>query len=271
MDNKVWERKRLFTTFVYVFEYFIAATELSISYSTSWIYLNEVTKDSQNLNFYYSAVHIAKFLPSVIFINIVTHYSDKYRRVKLFMIIANNISLVGCMIYLIPGSPNYLIVGQFFLGFNFVMRPLMIGEMARSYNQEDLCNIMLVFRGVFCFGKAAGPLLVVFFISVNFYMGPIHIRYSNISSVIIFCLIFMTQIAVYYFADDLSKEFDLKKESSKDTANKKHRDESSHQMLLIASDTKQTDLLSYKEDQMKQIINGNVGLERKDQLRYIDE
>lgn len=206
MANILWKIRKLSTTIVYGFEFIISAIELSISYATSWLYLKEVTKDTHDVALYYGILHIVKLLPPLLLINIISHYSDKYGRIKIFMIIANYITLAGCVIYLIPGSAFYVIVGRFFVGFNQVTRPLLYGETARTHTKEEYIKIMLVFRGVFTFAKAAGPLLVIFFLNTNFNIGPINIRYSNVSAAILFCLVSLLQVAICVFVHDISRE-----------------------------------------------------------------
>ena len=79
-------------------------------------------------------MHAASYLPCLLFINVVAHLGDKYRRIKLIIIILNFITIIGSIVYLIPNSPMYLLLGRFLTGFNIAARPLMTGEMARVYN-----------------------------------------------------------------------------------------------------------------------------------------
>jgi len=210
MDIEKWKRKRLTTFLVFTFQYFLASVEISISYTTSWLYMNQVVQNKDQLNIYYGLMHAVSYLPCLLFINVVAYLGDKYRRIKLIIIILNFITIIGSIVYLIPNSPMYLLLGRFLSGFNIAARPLITGEMARVYNPEELGTKIQLFRGIYTFGKAAGTLLVVLFLNTNFFVGSIHIRYANISSLIIFCLTCFAQFLVLLFVHDLSKELDLK-------------------------------------------------------------
>jgi len=172
--------------------------------------MNQVVKNKDQLNIYYGLMYAASYLPCLLFITVVAHLGDKYRRIKLIIFILNFVTIIGSIVYLIPNSPMYLLLGRFLTGFNIAARPLMTGEMARVYNQDELGTKIQIFRGTYVFGKASGTLLVALFLNTDFFLGSIHIQYANISSLIIFCLTCFAQLLVVLFVHDLSKELDLK-------------------------------------------------------------
>jgi len=141
--------------------------------------MNQVVQNKDQLDIYYGLMHASSFLPCLLFINVFAHLGDKYRRIKLIILLLNFLTIIGSIVYLIQSSPIYILLGRFLSGFNLAARPLMIGEMARVYNQEELGTKIQIFRGTYVFGKACGPLLVVLFLNTDFFVGPIHIQYAT--------------------------------------------------------------------------------------------
>jgi len=129
----------------------------------------------------------------------------------------NILTMIGCIMYLIPNSPVFVLIGRFFIGFNILTTPLMFGEFARSYKKEQFEHMLLILRGVHVFGKAVGPVFIIFFLNTNYYIDTIHVGYDNISAVIIFVLVVLAQVLFYFVATDLSKEYDRKKEQLNDS------------------------------------------------------
>ncbi|XP_057300140.1 uncharacterized protein LOC130630602 [Hydractinia symbiolongicarpus] len=90
------------------------------------------------------------------------------------------------------------------------MYPIIVSEVARSYEKVDLMRRLPSLNGSRMFGYAFGPCISIFFINTNFKIGPIHVTYANVIGPILFAISVFLLLAIVFFMHDLSREYDLK-------------------------------------------------------------
>jgi len=164
-------------------------------------------------DFYYALINITQYLPPLLFASFVARYGDRTRNIKFSLIIINTLCLVGAVLYTIPNPLYFSVIGQFLSGFLYVQRPLMIGEIARSYPNNELKTKYSFFTGCFGVGCTLGPCVAFLFLNTDFYLFNLRITYGNIAGVIRTIQIFISIILVVVFVHDLSKEYDYKEET----------------------------------------------------------
>ena len=206
-DLESWKRKRKRTFVVYILQYFASGMELTVNVGTLWIYVTTLMNiDRPGL--YYGLINAAVFLPPILFSAAIARWADHTRRIKFCLIIVNFLSMVGSMLYIIPWSPIYALCGSFLQGFSLTARPLIVGEIARSF--DEVQRKLPILQGAYVVGLSTAPAFAVIFIKTNFWIGNIHITYGNVSGLIVFTFVALLQILVVTLVNDLSREFDLK-------------------------------------------------------------
>lgn len=153
---------------------------------------------------------------------VVARYADKTRRIKLIILICNFISMIGCIIYVIPISPYFPLVGQTLLGFNLITKPLTYAEIARSYSADEMKKKIPILMAFFFVGYSFGPIIGEFFQYTGITVFGLRITIGNISGFISLIFLMFIQVSIVVLASDLSREFDLKEATGK----KEHHNES---------------------------------------------
>ena len=207
-QTRSWERKRTCTTIVFALQYFIFGAENTGNAATLWIYITTlINTDSPAL--LYGLISAAIFIPPILFSTVIGRRIDKTRRVRLCLIIANFISMIGSVLY-VTSSPYLVFTGRFLQGCAFAFRPLMVGEIVRSYHSNELQYKLPILSCAEAFGGAAGPVIMTMFLHTDFRIFDMHVTYANVSGMVFLSLGIIIQVLVVLMVSDLSREFDLK-------------------------------------------------------------
>ena len=207
-QTRSWERKRTCTTIVFALQYFIFGVENTGNSATLWIYITTlINTDSPAL--LYGLISAAMFIPPILFSTVIGRRIDKTRRVRLCLIIANFISMIGSVLYA-TSSPYLVFTGRFLQGCAFAFRPLMVGEIVRSYHSNELQHKLPVLACAEAFGGAAGPVIMTMFLHTDFRIFDMRVTYANVSGTVFLSLGVIIQVLVVFIVSDLLREFDLK-------------------------------------------------------------
>lgn len=211
-----WLKKRRSTYIIYCLQYYINGTEEGFKNATLWIYVTTVLK-CENPYFWFGVINSCMYLPSLLFNPFISALADKYRRPKLFVIISNFVAIFANLMYAIPYSPYYAAIGMFLFGFKYTLRPVMIGEIVRSYPVKELNQKLPAFPSLRNFGTVSAVLFLLPFQKIYFDIFGMPVRYGNIVGILGSILYAFVQVLAIFFVYDLSNEYDLKKEEQQDT------------------------------------------------------
>ncbi|XP_057295490.1 uncharacterized protein LOC130623959 [Hydractinia symbiolongicarpus] len=204
-----WKKKRKNTFAAYSIQYFAVGFERSATRATLWIYLTNLIK-AKNPELFFGLISLMYFVPPILFSMAIARLADRTRNIKLIILLCNFISMTGCIIYVIPISPYYPLIGQTLLGVNSIIRPITRAEIARSYPADKMKKKTPVLMAFFFVGFASGPVIVQFIQHVDLTLFGLRITMGNLTGILSFLCIVVTQILVIFLASDLSKEYDLK-------------------------------------------------------------
>ena len=204
-----WKRKRSTTYMMLLSLCFLNGAENSANVTTIWIYIRTLMKTDHPM-FFYGLINTAYFIPALTCSAMVARWADKTRRIKCCLIIAIYINMVGSILYIIPSSPFYAVAGKCLQGFSAVVKPLILGEIARSYTSNELQQRMPFLDVSYTIGFSLAPVVNTLFEHTDFWIGGIHITYGNVSGLVFLILYILLQVLVVIFAHDLSREYDLK-------------------------------------------------------------
>ena len=222
-QTRSWERKRTCTAIVFALQYFIFGAEMTGNTATLWIYVTTlINTDSPAL--LYALINTSFFIPPMLFSTVIGRWFDKTRRVRLFLIIANFISMIGSVLY-VTSSPYLVLTGKFLQGCAMAFRPLMVGEIVRSYHSNELEHKLPVLACSQAFGTAAGPIIMTIFLHTDFRIFDMHVTYANVSGLVFLSLGIVIQVLVVFMVSDLSREFDLKQHYEYNIVNEENTEE----------------------------------------------
>ena len=211
-----WKRKRKFTFIIYIFQYFLTGVETSINLATLWIFATTLMNTDSPETFY-GLINAAFYLPTILFAPVIARYADRTRKIKLCLMIGNGIVMLGGILYVIPFSPYYAVCGRFLQGFIVTMKPLMVGEIVRSYQSGEIQYKLPILTIAQHLGYSLAPVAAIFLQSINFWIGSIDITYANITGLIVFGSVMILQLLITLCVHDLSSEFDLKETEFNET------------------------------------------------------
>ena len=111
-------------------------------------------------------------------------------------------------------SAWYPIIGSFLLGFRFLLRSIMVAEIARSYSEDEVSRKLPLFSNFYYVGLCPTVVILLFFEKVDIHIGGFHIQYGNINAIFIIVMTIIIQVLAVFYAHDLSMEYDLKQEEA---------------------------------------------------------
>lgn len=203
-----YEVRRRNTLIAFTAQTFLVGLDVSLTYLTLWKYLNDVVKPAKPL-FFYSLIFITFFIPSISLTVIVSNYIDKFFVINIFVV-------VGCLLYIVPFSPWFLVIGRFLAGTGNSLRSVMSSEIARSYPADVLPSKLSYLGFAYSLGYVGGPGINFFFKNINFI---VHVSFLNVPGLNM-ALSFVILQCVHVFAlFDLSKIYDMKAETEANSSN----------------------------------------------------
>ena len=211
---KQWKKKRTSTFLVYCLVYLLHGMYAAFMNATIWVY---VTRQIVNHNPYlvFGIINAISFLPSIILNPLVAYFGDKYRRPKMLLYLTNILVIFGSVLYMIYFSVWYPIIGTFLLGCRSSLRPVLVGEIARSYSPDELVKKLPLFSNFIYVGLCPTSIILIFFEKVDINIDGLHIQYGNICPLFLIALAVIIQVLAVFYVHDLSKEYVLNKKKSK--------------------------------------------------------
>ena len=204
-----WIERRKWTSRVFYVQNLMNGIEYSLTFTNLYLYLKEVIK-TDHVVFHYSAISTVFLLSMVLSALILGRIFDWYRNIRFMLLFANFMMIIGNAFYIIPTSPWMLFTGRLIAGVGSCMKPLMSGELARSYTEQEVLNQFSRLGMAFGTGFIAGPGVNFAFVNVDFYFLGVHIMFANGAGLLLIFLLFIQLGLVFLFVSNLSKEFDFK-------------------------------------------------------------
>ena len=217
-DQDAWLYNRSQTFYAFVVQTLALGMEYSLTFITLWMYLRDILKDEDNgyLVFFYSAISSIYLISQVVMSIIFGSLFDRFRNARLLLVIGNFLIIIGNVLYLIPFSPWYLFCGRLISGGGGCMRSIMTSEIVRVYPECELSRKFSFIGLAFALGFVCGPILNIPFAKLKFQMFGILITYANVPGLILAVVFLVVQVLIMIFVSNLSKEYDLKRESTED-------------------------------------------------------
>ena len=207
LQNWEWKRKR--TIAGYLLVGIICGIDDSAVFTTLYMYLTDVIKTERPILSY--AVVLCAFNISSILTGLIARWLvDKTRKMKMYTNIVLISLLIGNVVYLLPYSVYFTIVGRAITGFGDTFTSVCSGEIVRIYSTEEGTGILWWLASSFSIGLIIGPVCNIAFGNSNYNFGLIKITNLNCASLFIAIIVIAVVVAVNILVHDCSAEMDLK-------------------------------------------------------------
>ena len=206
-----WKKKRISTFIAFCLQYFVYGMVFIMLASTTWSYVINHLRP-KNPYVVYTVMTYLNYLPTFSLSLFTSNWHDKYRRTTLFIVINNYICMIGGIFYCMSYSMYFPLFGCALLGVRFLVQPIAIGELARSYPPEELTYKLPVVNFFYYLGYGPGSLIVFLSERVNFHIGSLEIQRGNFPGFVMFFLFIILQFPTVVFVHNLSLEFNLKEQ-----------------------------------------------------------
>ena len=205
-----WERKRFSTLIAFAIQSLFLGIEYSFTFLTLWPYIKLYVKP-ESPKVMYGIISACYLTSGIISSLILGRLVDKCRRVRCTMIVVNLFIIFGNICYAIPFNISYLMFGRLIAGVGGLLRSVIIGEISRVYEPNEVTSKYSVMGMTYSFGFIVGPAINFTFKSMSLKIGEIEVNCLNFPSIFIAMCFVMIQIGVFAFVHDLSKIHDKKK------------------------------------------------------------
>ena len=205
-----WEKKRFSTVIAFAVQSLFLGIEYSFTFLTLWPYIKLYVKP-ESPKVMYGIISACYLTSGIISSLILGRLVDKCRRVRCTMIVVNWFVIFGNIFYAIPFNILYLMFGRLIAGVGGLLRSVIIGEIARVYEPNELTSKYSIMGMTYSFGFIVGPAINFTFLSMSVKIGKIEVNCLNFPSIFIAMCFVLIQIGVFIFVHDLSKIHDKKK------------------------------------------------------------
>lgn len=209
LDEDDWLRKRRKTFYAFCGISFGLGFEISIMFPSLYFYMSDIIK-TPNPKLFYGIALSAYPVSSIIGAFTIGKYADRTKSVRIVILYLLTCEIVGNFLYSFPYSCLFPIVGRLIAGFGDVACLLIVAEIQRSYEYEEITSRISVTVVCFSIGFIFSPGVTILFKMFDFYIGTFHVVYANMASLTTTTIFTILWIWSFINVSDLSKEFDLK-------------------------------------------------------------
>ena len=104
----------------------------------------------------------------------------------------------------------YPLIGRLIGGLGDSFPSVASGELIRLYDEEGSTWALWWLASVYSFGSLIGPVMVLFFKDVNFYISSVHVTQLNVIGIFMAALLVMAIVCAHFLVYDCSAQIDMK-------------------------------------------------------------
>ena len=162
--------------------------------STTWYYVINHLRP-KNPYVVYTVMTYLNYLPTFLLGLFTSSWRDKYRRTTLFVVINNFICMIGGIFCCMSYSIYFPLFGCALLGVRFLVQPIAIGELARSYPPEELTYKLPVVNFFYYLGYGTRSLVVFLSENINFRIGSLEIQRGSFPGIVMFFFVYYYSVS----------------------------------------------------------------------------
>ena len=215
IDLESWKKRRKRTLYTLCTLCLFLGMEYSMTFATLLLYLQNFVQNQHHTDLFYAVISSAYYIAGIVSSLVIGRYTDRTRNIRSTLSVCLAFIIVGNILYAVPYSPFFLLVGRFIAGIGGSIRPVVSAEIARCYIEEEALPAFSFIAIMFGLGFTLGPATNLAFVYVDFNIGPLAVNYANTPGLFMAAVFILGEILLLAFVSDLSKEHDLKAKSEK--------------------------------------------------------
>jgi len=179
--------------------------DYSITLASLWFYLTDLIK-TDHAKLFYGLIPTSTFVVGLLVSPMVGRITDKDKNIRQTIFFITTLLIIGNMMYSLYFSVWIVFVGRAICGIGLALRPLVYGEVARSYSGKDLSGRFSILGIVFGIGLAVGPVTIEIFKPVDIQISSFKLNYLNLPGIFMAFIFIILQLCNYFLIYDISKE-----------------------------------------------------------------
>lgn len=204
--NEKWKTQRCNSYVVYLLIFFTFGA--SLPDPTIWIYVSRLmTAHTERLN--YGLVNLSYTLTAIVFPVLASRSSENFRCLKVWMVALSFSAFFGSILYSIPFDPIFAILGRILVASQTALRPIIIGEIIRTYKPEEASKKIGSCVVLEVIGRGIGPLLAMTMTNLDTWILGVHFTYGNITGLLSAFMYFFLITSIVIMHQDISKSHQL--------------------------------------------------------------
>ena len=136
--------------------------------------------------------------------------ADQYRCVRKIFFVTNVALIAGNLLYMVPTSPWFLLLGRILAASGTSQRTIITAEISRSYRHEELTSKFSFMAVSFSVGLLLASIVNSAFLSLDFWWGSWHMTFANFSGFYMAVMFTIALILCHFMIHDFSKQYDSK-------------------------------------------------------------
>lgn len=204
-----WLKKRNRTFISFCIVCFGLGFEYSLIFPSLWFYMKDIIKADKPQLFYGLAIS-AYPASSIVGAFTIASYADKTKKTRHAILLLLTCEIIGNGLYSVYFSEWFPVIGRFIAGFGDVANMVVIGEVSRSYESDEITSKISWMVMCFSVGFTISPGMNILFKSTDFHIGPLHMGSGNMPGFFMALCFILIIILSFFMVSDISREFDLK-------------------------------------------------------------
>ena len=182
---------------------------ISAYISTELLYIKQIVHDAKPLLYLTLLLGLSN-TSSVIAAFFGSIYYDFTFKVKEISATAFGIVALGNILYVLPYSIWFPLVGTTIIGIYTAAIAAALAEITHIVEEKDLTKTLGVVGALKTIGMFSGPCLAYVFVNVDVTIGGWHLNYGNMPGIVMGILSMIVSLLLYVTLDNLAKIYDLK-------------------------------------------------------------
>lgn len=209
IDLTEWKRKRKRTFISFCIIACCLGTEYSIIIPSLWFYIHDVIQapDAKTM---YGVTLAVYYISAILGSFTITWVADRTRNIRLSMLLLLACEVIGNIVYSIPLSPYFPLLGRLVQGLGDVNMSIMTAEVARCYPTDEISVKISTMVTCFSITFVIAPAMNVAFKYIDVDIHGYRINYGNLPGLFMAVCFLIVLITTSLLVSNLSKEYDLK-------------------------------------------------------------
>ena len=163
---------------------------------------------AKHLNFWFGAITSSFFVASIVGSLTIGKYADRTRKIRRIIVGTCFFVSLGNIIYTLAYNAPSVLVGRFMQGFGDAVVPVLIGEITKTYPEQESYKKLSMMTTIFYAAYISSPVITTVFSACNFRLLGIHFTVYTAPAYLIGVCWFSLGIVCYFVVKNPSTACD---------------------------------------------------------------